>query len=98
MAPQLGLTWQIVDFSERVSSALLLAALSPLLCVSAAVVAVLSGRTPLIAHRRVGWRGSTLWMLKLRTMWNGEPRAPRSTASRWVEYIDDVAGPELKQD
>ena len=94
MAPQLGLTWQIVDFSERVSSALLLAALSPLLCVSAAVVAVLSGRTPLIAHRRVGWRGSTLWMLKLRTMWDRESPG----CAGWIEYIDDEAGPQSKQE
>ena len=94
MAPQIGLTWQIIDFSERVSSALLLAALSPLLCVSAAAVAVLSGRTPLIAHRRVGWRGSTLWMLKLRTMWDRESPG----CSGWIEYIDDEAGPQSKQE
>jgi exopolysaccharide production protein ExoY len=89
-----GLTWQIIDFSERVGAAVLLAGLSPVLCLSAAAVALLSGRTPLIAHRRVGWRGTTLWMFKLRTMWDRQ--TPGS--SGWIEYIDDQAGPEHKQE
>jgi exopolysaccharide production protein ExoY len=59
-------------------------------------VSVLSGRTPLIAHKRVGWRGATLWMLKLRTMWGPESSQDRRT-SGWVEYIDDETGPTQKQ-
>ncbi len=91
--PQRALREQVLDFSERLGSAILLVAASPVLCASAAAVAVLSRRTPLIAHRRVGWRGSTLWMLKLRTMWDRDtPRAPG-----WIEYIDDPAGPHSKQ-
>ncbi len=43
----------------------------------------------MIAHRRVGWHGSTLWMLKLRTMWDGAGEA----SERWIEYIDDEIGP-----
>ena len=93
LAPPRGLTWQIVEFLERTSSAVLLVALSPLLCLTAAVVAWLSGSTPLIAHRRVGWRGATLWMLKFRTMWDGTSW-PRTG---WIEYIDDEAGPQRKQ-
>jgi len=72
----------------------LLAAVSPVLAGSAAALALLSGRTPLIAHRRIGWRGSTLWMLKLRTMWDDTPAAGRGG---WIEYIGDEAGPEQKQ-
>lgn len=53
---------------------------------------LLSGRSPLIAHRRVGWRGTPLWMLKLRTMWS--PGASRRFC--WVEYIDDDFGPTRK--
>ena len=34
------------------------------------VIAVVSGRSPLIAHLRVGHRGRALWLLKLRTMWD----------------------------
>jgi len=79
---------------ERVTSVFLLAAVSPVLAGSAAALALLSGRTPLIAHRRIGWRGSTLWMLKLRTMWDDTPAAGRGG---WIEYIGDEAGPEQKQ-
>ena len=89
-----SLPWQIIDFSERVGAALLLVGISPLLCLSAAAVALLFGRTPLIAHRRVGWRGATLWMLKLRTMWDLQT----SRNSGWIEYIDDQMGPEQKQE
>jgi exopolysaccharide production protein ExoY len=89
-----GFAGQIGDFSERVGAAILLACLFPVLCICAAAVALLSGRTPLIAHRRVGWRGNTLWMLKLRTMWDFE--VPHH--SGWIEYIDDQTGPEQKQE
>jgi len=89
-----GFWWPIFEFSERVGAGLLLISLSPVLCLSAALMALLSRRTPLIAHRRVGWRGNTLWMLKLRTMWDVEvPGNPR-----WIEYIDDPIGPERKQE
>jgi len=48
-------------------------------------------------HRRVGWCGSTLWMLKLRTMW-GQDSLRAATGSHWIEYIHDDEGPENKQD
>jgi exopolysaccharide production protein ExoY len=86
--------WRWVDYCERIASAVLLTAGSPILAASAATVSLLSGRAPLIAHRRVGWRGSTLWMLKLRTMWNPEERGPRRGG--WIEYIDDETGPQCK--
>ena len=93
-APERGLGSILLTVSERVSSAAVLVLLSPVLLISAAGLAVLSGRTPFIAHRRVGWRGSTLWMLKLRTMW--DTQAARQN-SGWIEYIDDDAGPLRKQ-
>jgi len=68
---------------------LLLATSIPLLCASAAALALLSRRSPLIAHRRVGRRDSTLWMLKLRTMW--DDNSPERGS--WLEYIDDETGP-----
>ena len=83
-----------VEYSERLAAAVLLAAAAPVLAVSALTLAVLSRRSPLIAHRRVGWRGSTLWMLKLRTMWDGPAGAPRG----WIERIEDSAGPLQKTD
>ena len=95
-APIQDLTWQTMHIGERLASVVLLAMLSPVILASAVTLALLSGRVPLIAHRRVGWRGATLWMLKLRTMWDSDaPGAGRS--SGWIEYIDDVYGPARKQ-
>lgn len=87
----LDLTSHLVGVCERCAAIGLLAVLSPLIAGSAAVLSLLSRRGPLIAHRRVGWRGRTLWMLKLRTMWDGEPGA-----FRWIEYMDDASGPTKK--
>jgi lipopolysaccharide/colanic/teichoic acid biosynthesis glycosyltransferase len=85
--------WQAVSLCERVAALLLLIVVTPLLAMSALAVAVASGRSPFIAHRRVGWRGNPLWMLKLRTMWTGPAPEVRN---RWIEYIEDPAGPPRK--
>ena len=67
----------------------------PVLGAAAAAVAMLSGRSPFVAHLRVGRRWTPLWMWKLRTMW--EP-AERSAGPRClVEYISDEAGPSRKR-
>jgi exopolysaccharide production protein ExoY len=53
---------------------------------------VLSGRTPFIAHRRVGRYGSEIWVVKLRTMW--DRRTHLNTNPTLFERISDpVAGP-----
>jgi len=96
-SPALDLLWQAVATWERVVGAILLAALSPLLGGTAFLVAILSRRAPLIAHRRVGWRGATLWMLKFRTMWRPDDRGP-AAGSRWIEFVHDDEGPANKQD
>jgi lipopolysaccharide/colanic/teichoic acid biosynthesis glycosyltransferase len=87
-----GLTWQTVGICERIASVALFAALSPLVAGSALVVTIASRRSPFIAHRRVGWRGETLWMIKLRTMWGDGPRR----SARWVERISEEPGAEDK--
>jgi lipopolysaccharide/colanic/teichoic acid biosynthesis glycosyltransferase len=85
-----------VDAAERVLSAILLVTLSPFLLIVALITLVLSGRSPLIAHRRVGRFGSELWVLKFRTMWHARAGwAPLSSFFR-VERITDERGPELK--
>src|ERR1017187_2013636 len=95
--PTVDFVWQAVGIGERVASAVLLAAISPVIGASAVVVSILSRRTPLIAHRRVGWCETTLWRLKLRTMWGQD--SPRAViGSHWIEYIHDDQGPENKQD
>jgi len=94
--PSNDLTWRAIALCERLTSVALLTVASPVLVGSAIAVSLLSGRTPLIAHRRVGWNGAPLWMLKLRTMWGGEvDKGPRSRG--WIEYIQDETGPECKE-
>jgi exopolysaccharide production protein ExoY len=87
-----SVSWRAVQACERVAAGLALVAVAPAVAGAALVIAGLSGRTPLIAHRRVGHKGSTLWMLKLRTMWDGAGLGSRG----WVERIEDETGPEGK--
>ena len=88
--------WEAVEACERLVSVALLALAAPVLLPCAAVLWLLSGRSPLIAHRRVGWHGQALWMIKLRTMW--DPRGGDAQAGlRWIEYIEDTAGPQHKR-
>ena len=68
---------------EPVASAVILVLLLPVAITIGVVIAILSGRSPLIRHTRVGWRGSPLPMLKFRTMWGTEP-------SRSFALIEDV--------
>jgi exopolysaccharide production protein ExoY len=86
------LVWRAVGACERGTALALLVATGPVLAAAAAAIAVLSRRAPVIAHRRVGYLGSTLWMLKLRTMWDGGG----PTGGGWVEFIEDDAGPGAK--
>lgn len=90
-----GSFWNAIEVCGRAFAALLLLVSFPAMLGAAIVIWLLSGRSPLIAHKRVGWRGSVLWVLKLRTMWEEPRRARRSFA--WVEFIEDEEGPERKQ-
>jgi exopolysaccharide production protein ExoY len=89
-------SWQCLDSFERLVSALLILSLSPILFVIAALTYRLSGRSPLIAHRRVGQHGSELWVLKFRTMWEGPARPGARGRFCTIEHIDDQSGPDLK--
>ena len=80
--------WRAIGTCERAAAMLLLGATAPVVVGAAAVIAILSRRSPLIAHRRVGHLGSTLWMFKLRTMWDEVP-----TRGGWIEFIEDERGP-----
>jgi lipopolysaccharide/colanic/teichoic acid biosynthesis glycosyltransferase len=78
---------------ERIGALVLFLLALPILVPAALILCVLSRRSPLIAHRRVGWQGRTLWMLKLRTMWTAStPDCPA-----WIERINDDRGPGLKR-
>jgi exopolysaccharide production protein ExoY len=73
------------DAVERTAGAVLLTAAAPAIAAAGAAVFLLSGRSPFIAHLRVGEGGRLFWMWKLRTMWPHES-ADRGGAA-WVEYI-----------
>ena len=90
-------SWHVLAACERAAALALLIVASPAILLSALVVWRLSGRAPFIAHRRVGWRGASLWMLKLRTMWGPDAPAARGCGRCWVEFIADDSGPALKQ-
>jgi exopolysaccharide production protein ExoY len=79
---------------EQISAALFLALLSPALLIVAAVVYAISGRSPLVADRRVGKNGHSFPMLKLRTMWPAGGHRPRQF--RWIEYLQEQPARELK--
>lgn len=80
---------------EYLAAAALLCALGPVLVLVALVVAVLSRRSPLIAHLRVGLNGGPFWVLKLRTMWSRH--AIVAGPFRLIEFIRDDHGPRQKR-
>jgi lipopolysaccharide/colanic/teichoic acid biosynthesis glycosyltransferase len=85
--------WKPREIAERVSAGLGLAACAPILAGCAALVTVLSRRAPFVAHRRAGLNGSTLWVLKLRTMWAHDSMGSLRGV---VERITDESGPIQK--
>ena len=78
--------------AERVLAAGMLIAALPMLAIVSIAVALASGKTPFIAHRRVGRYGQEFWMLKIRTMWGGG----QSSAGGWIEYLGDTHVPVFK--
>jgi exopolysaccharide production protein ExoY len=90
-SPKLEFSW-----CDWPLSAILLLVLSPLLLGIAIVVLLLSRKSPLIAHRRVGQYGSELWVLKFRTMWQRAETPPKVEDIFSIEFIDDEIGPSCK--
>jgi exopolysaccharide production protein ExoY len=89
-----GRIWSLIRPLERVASALLLIALLPAMLLVAAAIALLSRRSPLVAHLRTGQFGVPFWTLKFRTMWG---RAAGGGHAGCIEYIVDERGPEYKR-
>ncbi len=80
--------------AERAAAAILSLVTFPAFLFVAGAIALLSRRSPLIAHLRVGQGGKDIWVLKLRTMWHGS-----SGVSRLLPFIERCASddlPELK--
>jgi exopolysaccharide production protein ExoY len=80
----------IPDAVEGVAGSILLVLAAPVIVASAAVVKALSGRSPFVAHLRVGQHGKPFWTLKLRTMWTQRETDPG--APKWIERI--IAEPD----
>lgn len=76
--------WDLLYASEQILAGSLLLVLSPLLLLCCAAIYARSGKAPVIAHRRVGLNQETLWVFKLRTMWNTSSEAGSAS---FVEYI-----------
>lgn len=85
----------IVYAVQPVVAALSLIVLAPFLIILAGIIYAASGAPPLIAHRRVGQFGRTLWVYKFRTMWPGEACGRR--AGVFVERIIEEQ-PQPKSD
>jgi len=86
--------WVLMHAMERVAAAALLFLFSPFLVAIAFVIMAFSGKSPLVAHRRVGQNGAALWVLKLRTMWPSSRAKGR--CSTWIEYLVETDVPETK--
>jgi len=72
--PPVPLAVNILYKLEPAVAALCLICLSPFLAILALAIGAASGASPLVAHRRVGRYGKTLWVYKFRTMWpSGTP-------------------------
>ncbi|HLW77167.1 MAG TPA: sugar transferase [Bryobacteraceae bacterium] len=83
----------IASAIEQLLGAIALVLFSPLLAAIGIAILVLSRRTPLVLHRRLGRGGRPFWMLKFRTMWGG-PNASRSRAL--LEKLPEGPVPEIK--
>ena len=78
------------EAAERAGAFAMLALATPVIATSAAVVMLISRRSPFVAHLRVGRYGKPFWTLKLRSMWNSDH--PEAAATGWIEYV--VAEPD----
>src|SRR5580658_9247785 len=76
--PALPVVVNLLYALEPVVAALCLICLSPFLVILALAIRAASGASPLVAHRRVGRHGTTLWVYKFRSMWPRGGYAHRS--------------------
>ena len=79
--------------AEQLAAGIAFAAVAPAFGLAMLAVRALSGRSPLIAHRRLGLNGEPFWIIKLRTMWD---ESPAPAAAGWIEYLRDTDVPPIK--
>jgi exopolysaccharide production protein ExoY len=89
-----GVPWRLVSGVEQMLAGLFLLLCLPILMLICLITALLSGQSPLVAHRRVGKNGRSIWVYKVRTMWD---RQKSSCADfELVEYLTETIVPECK--
>lgn len=84
--------YKLLAWAERLGALVAVVLLSPLFAGVAVAIVLLSGRGPLVAHRRLGHFGVPFWMLKFRTMWGHED----PIGAGFIEQLPDPAVPEEK--
>jgi exopolysaccharide production protein ExoY len=82
------------SYPERLAAGIGLILVSPVLVAVLGTAWILSLRTPLVAHLRVGQFGDPLWVYKVRTMWGGAESHRQRKG--WVEYLSDPVVPAAK--
>lgn len=85
-----------VSILERFDALLVLILLSPFLIALAIAIRLMSGVSPLIAHRRIGMHGHVLWVLKFRTMW--EPAGHTRRFQLVEKIIHETTDPKESAD
>lgn len=93
--PQIPVATKLLYVLEPAAAALFLICLFPFLALLALVIRVVSGASPLIAHRRVGRYGQTLWVYKFRTMW---PAAKRKSGFLVEKMVHEKPSPKMASD
>ena len=96
-APDVSAAINLLYTLEPLFAALCLMCLAPVLVILAIAIRAASGESPLVAHRRVGRYGKTLWVYKFRTMWpiGGAARQPGFFIEK---VVDDRPNPKLGPD
>ena len=67
--PSPGAWLSVLHGAERVVAFIALVLMAPVALGISVAIFALSRQSPLVCHKRVGWQGAPLFMLKFRTMW-----------------------------
>jgi exopolysaccharide production protein ExoY len=74
--PRHAARWlRVVWALERIAALFAAILVAPVAAAVAIAIFALSGQSPLVRHRRVGWQGRPLRLIKFRTMWSRRVRS-----------------------
>lgn len=97
VVPTVPFALKLLYVLEPLVGALCLVCLSPFLALMALTIWAASGASPLVAHRRVGRYGKTLWVYKFRTMWSTR-RAARQSFFFIERVVDELPKSKIALD